>query len=100
MPDKKFPSNKIDSISLIALGPNWHWLSFDDLISLLDDYKLIIYSTREYLYDMEKMGAKWYQDHTIVLKENSETNWEFLNRIKPEIEKTDMLILQTLRNVT
>ncbi len=91
------PINNIKSISLIALGSDWHWLSFDDLISLVNDFELKIYTTPEYLKDMETMGAKWYRNHLLVIKEDSENNWEFLNRIKSEIEKTDLLIMQTLR---
>ena len=88
---------RFDSISIIALGNDHHWIALDNLCHLLSDYDVKIYSTKEYVSELDRLGCTYYKKQKLEIKEDSETKSEFLNRIKPTVEKSDVLILETLR---
>ncbi len=85
------------SISIIALGNDHHWIALDNLCDLLSDFEVKIYSTSEYVFELNRLGCNNYLKHEIEIKEDSESKSEFLTRIRSEVEKSDVLILETLR---
>ena len=89
--------DRFNSVSIIALGNDHHWIALDNLSHLLSDYDVKIYSTKEYVSELDRLGCTYYKKRKLEIKEDSETKSEFLNRIKPTVEKSDVLMLETLR---
>ncbi len=87
----------LDSISIIALGNDHHWIALDNLCHLLSDYDVTIYSTNEYVSELDRLGCTYYRKHKLKIKDDAETKSQFLDRIRSEVEKSDVLILETLR---
>ena len=85
------------SISVIALGNDHHWIALDNLCQLLSEYDVKIFSTNQYVSELDRLGCTYYKENKLEIKENSETKSEFLDRIRLEVEKSDVLILGTLR---
>ncbi|SVE46230.1 uncharacterized protein METZ01_LOCUS499084, partial [marine metagenome] len=85
------------SISVIALGNDHHWIALDNLCQLLSEYDVKIFSTNQYVSELDRLGCTYYRGHKLEIKENSETKSEFLDRIRSEVEESDVLILETLR---
>ena len=88
---------KFDSISIIALGNDHHWIALDNLCHLLSDYDVKIYSTNEYVFELDRLGCNYYRKHKLEVKKDSESKSEFLDRIRPKVEKSDILMIETLR---
>jgi len=86
-----------DSISIIALGNDHHWIALDNLCHLLSDYVVTIYSTNEYVSELDRLGCNYYRKHKLEVKKDSESKSEFLDRIRPKVEKSDILMIETLR---
>ena len=85
------------SVSIIALGNDHHWIALDNLCHLLSEFHVKIYTTIEYVKELNRLGCKYYLKHELEIKEDSESKSNFLTRIRSEIEKSDVIMLETLR---
>lgn len=82
---------------IAILGLSHHPLAFDNLCYLFQDYDVTIYSDLDYYKNLSKYGAKFYRGIPKVVSKIGQQLNSFLDEIKPELEKVDMVVIPTLR---